>query len=272
MDKNSSGVFIQRITKDTEKVSAFFYESLDSLRNLLSNVGALFATLFIDWRVFLYYLFVSIVLSTLHIIKTKRYGKKDMEYHKKSENVSSLISELVRGEKDIKMLNSQESFMLALEKNIEEQNQKRLEMQKLKSAYNCVISALTKIFEFILIILLIFLINNGSLTVAIAIVLFNYKSGIMTIIMEKLSTLLELLKTFDNSCNRIFSILEDKAFQKEIFGNKHLDKAYGNFEFKNVTFGYNENCPVLKNINFKINNGEMVGFVGKSGARKNYNF
>ena len=56
-----------------------------------------------------------------------------MEYHNKSENVSSLIGELVRGEKDIKMLNSQEGFMVALEKNIEEQNQKRLEMQKLRS-------------------------------------------------------------------------------------------------------------------------------------------
>ena len=56
-----------------------------------------------------------------------------MEYHNKSGNVSSLIGELVRGEKDIKMLNSQEGFMVALEKNIEEQNQKRLEMQKLRS-------------------------------------------------------------------------------------------------------------------------------------------
>lgn len=272
MDKNSSGVFIQRITNDTEKVSNFFYESLDSLRNLLSNIGSLFATLFIDWRVFLYYLFVSIVLSTLHIIKTKKYGKKDMEYHNKSENVSSLISELVRGEKDIKMLNSQESFMVILEKNIEEQNQKRLEMQKLKSSYSYAISTLTSILEFILIILLIFLINNDSLTVAMAIALFNYKSGIMTVIMEKLSTLLELLKTFDNSCDRIFSILENKTFKKEIFGNKHLDTVNGNFEFRNVIFEYKENCPVLNNVNFKINSGEMVGFVGKSGARKNYNF
>lgn len=169
------------------------------------------------------------------------------------------------------MLNAQESFMVALEKNIEDQNQKRLEMQKLKSSYSYVIGTLTTIFEFILVILLIFLINNGSLTVAFAIALFNYKSGIMTVIMEKLSNLLQLLKTFDNSCDRIFSILENKTFQKEVFGNKYLDNAKGNFEFRNVTFEYIKNCPVLDNINFKINSGEMVGFVGKSGARKNYN-
>ena len=220
---------------------------------------------------FLYYLFVSIVLSILHIIKTKKYGKKDMEYHNKSGNVSSLIGELVRGEKDIKMLNSQEGFMVALEKNIEEQNQKRFEMSKLTSLYSYIINNLTAIFELGLVILLIILINNNTLTIALAIALFNYKSNIMTIIMEKISMFLDLLKNFDNSCNRIFSILEDKDFSKETFGDKDLEKVDGNIEFKNVVFAYNQNKLILNDINFKINAGEMIGFVGKSGVRKNNN-
>lgn len=271
MDKNSSGLFIQRVTNDTERMSSFFSDTLDCFRNLLSNIGALFATLVIDWRVFLYYLFVSIVLTLLHIIKTKKFGKKDIEYRNKSENVSSLISELVRGVKDIKMLNSQESFMITLEKNIEEQNQKRFEMSKLTSSYSYIINTLTAIFELGLVVLLIILINNNTLTIALAIALFNYKSGIMTTIMEKVSKFLELLKTFNNSCNRVFSILEDKEFSKETFGNKHLEKVNGNIEFKDVSFEYNENKLILDNINLKIKAGEMIGFVGKSGARKNNN-
>lgn len=39
-------------------------------------------------------------------------------------------------------------------------------------------------------------------------------------------------------------------------------------EFKDVTFGYQPNQPTLKNISFKIHQGEMVSIVGKNGAGK----
>ena len=76
------------------------------------------------------------------------------------------------------------------------------------------------------------------------------------------------IKNFNISCNRVFSILDDKTFGKEKFGNKHLENISGNFEFKNVNFGYDVNKLILNNLSFKINAGETVGFVGKSGAGK----
>ena len=39
-------------------------------------------------------------------------------------------------------------------------------------------------------------------------------------------------------------------------------------EFKDVTFGYQVNLPILKNMSFKIHQGEMVSIVGKNGAGK----
>ncbi len=268
MDSNSSGMFIQRVTNDTEKISDFFWEGLNSLRNILANVGSLFAIFIINFQAFLYYLFVSIVLTLIHIIKTNKYGKKDREYRDKTENVSGLIGELVRGTRDIKMLNAKSSFMTTLEQNIDMQNQKRFEMAGINAKYTYIIDTLKAIFEFGLILLLVLLIKNNIISVAIAIALFNYKSGIMTILMEKVSKLMELAKNFNISCDRVFSILDNKTFEKEKFGNKHLEKVYGNFEFKNVNFGYDEEKLILDNINFKINSGEMVGFVGKSGAGK----
>ncbi len=268
MDHNSSGMFIHRMTNDTEKMSSFFLDALSNLRNFLSNIGALFATLIINRQVFVYYLFVSIILTILHIIKTKKFGEKDIEYRDKTENVSSLISELVRGIRDIKMLNAQSSFLTTLEENIEIQNKKRFEMSNINTKYEYIIDTLRALFELGLILLLILLINNKSLSVAMALALFNYRTGIMTTIIEKVSVLLELTKNFNISCDRVFSILENKTFTKESFGKKHLEKVEGNFEFKNVTFGYDEDRKVLDDLSFKINAGEMIGFVGKSGAGK----
>lgn len=269
LDNHSSGMFTQRMINDTEKMASFIgWDGLEHLRHIFANIGALFATLIINRQVFLYYLMVSIALTVLYNAKTKRKGKIDVQFRNRTEKVSGLIGELVRGVRDIKMLNAQNSFMIKLEENITEQNEKRFEMGKINRTYIYIIDTLKAVFEFGLIILLIYLIKNNVITVAIAIALFNYKSGIMTLVMEHISSYLELAKNFNISCDRVFSILDNKTFEKEKFGNKHLENINGNFEFKNVTFGYNENKKVLDNINFKIHAGEMIGFVGKSGVGK----
>lgn len=269
LDNNSSGMFTQRMINDTEKMASFIgWDGLEHLRHIFANIGALFATLIINRQVFLYYLTVSIILTVLYNAKTKQKGKIDVQFRNRTEKVSGLIGELFRGARDIKMLNSKNSFMIKLEENITEQNEKRFEMGKINRTYIYIIDTLKAVFELGLIILLIYLIKNNVITVAIAVALFNYKSGIMTLVMEHISSYLELAKNFNISCDRVFSILDNKTFAKEKFGNKHLENINGNFEFRNVTFGYNENKKVLDNINFKIHTGEMVGFVGKSGVGK----
>ncbi|MCH2216451.1 MAG: ATP-binding cassette domain-containing protein, partial [Flavobacteriales bacterium] len=47
-------------------------------------------------------------------------------------------------------------------------------------------------------------------------------------------------------------------------------KVRGEVEFKSVNFSYasRENLPVLKDLNFKVNEGELLGIVGPSGAGK----
>lgn len=122
LDNNSSGMFTQRMINDTEKMASFIgWDGLEHLRHIFANVGALFTTLIINRQVFLYYLMVSIIFTVLYNAKTKRKGKIDVLFRNSTEKVSGLIGELVRGVRDIKMLNAQNSFMIKLEENITEQ-------------------------------------------------------------------------------------------------------------------------------------------------------
>ena len=86
--------------------------------------------------------------------------------------------------------------------------------------------------------------------------------------MSSISDLLEEINCFNLSFERVFSLLDNKTFNKEKFGKKHLDKINGDFEFKNVSFSYENELKVLDNISFKVDANSTIGFVGKSGSGK----
>ena len=69
------------------------------------------------------------------------------------------------------------------------------------------------------------------------------------------------------SSTRIFKLLDSydtiKSNEKII-----TNDIFGSVEFKNVWFAYNDDDYVLKNINFKIEAGESIAFVGSTGSGK----
>ena len=71
-----------------------------------------------------------------------------------------------------------------------------------------------------------------------------------------------------NSASRIFEIMDTVPEVEEKSDAIRIPSIKGNVEIKDVSFGYEPNNPVLHNLNFKVNSGEMIGIVGHSGAGK----
>lgn len=71
-----------------------------------------------------------------------------------------------------------------------------------------------------------------------------------------------------NSAQRIFEIVDAVPQVQEPVHPKKLENPRGNISLKGVTFGYEVNRPVLKDITVDIPAGAMFGIVGRSGAGK----
>lgn len=69
------------------------------------------------------------------------------------------------------------------------------------------------------------------------------------------------------SLDRIKELLQEDLKVKEVENPKTLNDFSQTIEFKNVNFKYDQEL-VLKNVNLKINKGEMVALVGPSGGGK----
>ena len=268
LDSNSSGAFIQRLTNDTDKMAGMFTTGMGKLTGFLSNIGSFVAILVIDYHMFIYYLLTAIILTILHYIKNEQVGKKDIEFRNQSDKVAGLTGELVRGARDIKMLYAKESFMVELDKNVKLQSEKNFEMRNTDMGFNLVIDLLKDLFEYLTIVILIYLVTKNTITVAVAVALYSYRSTVLTNLMGTVSSLLEECKGFNISCNRVFEIISNRKYKKEVFGTKHLDNIVGNFEFKNVSFSYDNANNVLNKLNLKIKENKTYGIVGKSGEGK----
>lgn len=267
IDKQTSGTFIHRINNDTDEMSKIFTRGMGFLTNILTDLGIFIAIFIINKIVFIFYLMSSIILTLIHLYKVRKYNEEDKKYRKQRDKTSGLISELVRGIRDIKMLNAKDSYVNTIDTNVDKLSNSMFDMRNVDMNYNCVALITTAIIQFGLVLLLINLLTKSYISVSIAIILYNYKDRVLHNFIEYIGNLLTEIKGFNLSCNRVFSLVEGNEFKKEEFGDNHLSKINGDFEFKNVYFGYDEN-DILKDLSFKVNANETVAFVGKSGSGK----
>lgn len=267
LDDNSSGVFIQRLTNDTSRIAEIFNVLNMHLSNIITDIGIFSAVFIINKIAFLY---LVVMVFTIYIVEKRRVNfimEKDKIYRQKHEKTAGFVGELVRGARDIKMLSAESSFLKELNFKVKNLNDFRYQISSVDRRYNLLRGCLYDMFNTGMIFLLIYLILRDNLAIASALVVHNYM-GRVTSIVSFVSMLLERVKDFNLSSSRIFAIINGDGFEKERFGSKHLDKVEGDFEFKNVSFSYNGEDEILKNISFKVKANETVAFVGKSGAGK----
>ncbi len=71
-----------------------------------------------------------------------------------------------------------------------------------------------------------------------------------------------------DAASRMFEILDAKPTVAEPENPVHIENMKGDIEFKNVSFEYEAGRPIIKNLSFKVEGGQMFGIVGKTGAGK----
>lgn len=266
IDKNSSGLFIDRVNKDTTDIAKLFMEYAYWISYIITNVGVLVTVYILNSYLFIYAIITSLVVYSIN----KKRLNKQYDISKKlkaiQEQKTGLTSEVVRGITDIKVLNATDTILKQTSDKIEESTKEEINFMNIKRFYMYLENNVRSITDLGLILLGCYLYSSSLLDIPTFIIIFNYQSKIKNLLMG-IVQIIEYNKKFNVASDRIYELIDDNKFKKEKFGTTSIEKLNGNIEFKNVSFGY-DRIKVLKDMSFEVKEKEKVAFVGKSGAGK----
>jgi ATP-binding cassette, subfamily B, bacterial len=107
----------------------------------------------------------------------------------------------------------------------------------------------------------------GRLSLGSLVAFLTYLSSLYVPI-QGLASLISTIQRALVGAERLAEILDAPAALRERGGTAKLPPVAGEIEFSDVTFGYDQQRPVLRNINFSVSPGEMVALIGPTGAGK----
>ncbi|MDU5107935.1 ABC transporter ATP-binding protein [Clostridium sp.] len=112
------------------------------------------------------------------------------------------------------------------------------------------------------------MIISGNLEIG-TLLAFSMYIGMFWRPIMNLSNFYNTLITNLSAADRIFEILDVEPFIKDDLDKPDIGELKGKVEFKNVSFAYDDNKDlVLKNVSFKVKEGEKIALVGETGAGK----
>jgi ATP-binding cassette, subfamily B, multidrug efflux pump len=111
------------------------------------------------------------------------------------------------------------------------------------------------------------LITTNSITPGLLVAFTSYVSMFWQPIMN-ISNFYNQLVTNMSGAERIFEILDIDPDIKDRLEAKPMPGIRGEVSFRNVTFGYDQDQPVLKDVSFDVSAGQTIALVGSTGAGK----
>ena len=264
-DKMGSGLFLSRFTTDLVTYSYIFSQIINNLNSIIINIGVYIIVFSINIYIGFYFIIGSFILYYINKIKNKQRNKIWREYKHIDEKNQSILSEMLRGFRDLKVLDLKKGMLKYIDNNLEENRFKSYNMDMINSKYDMLSNNIQNLLRIMLLVLCLILINNKSLSIANFLIIFVYQDKIYGLIYS-LTHIITELNLFNLCSKNILEIMS--SVKKDEYGNKDFKSCKGNLEFKNVSFSYKKNKNILNNINFKINAKEKVSIVGKSGVGK----
>jgi ABC-type multidrug transport system fused ATPase/permease subunit len=267
-DRHPVGRLVTRVTNDIENLNEMFKSVLVTVfKDIFILSGILIVLLYLNWRLALvcFALVPLIFGATLLFSHLARDAFRELRA--KVAKINTFLQERITGMRIIQLF-AREAFEMAHFTKINHENY-LAGMRQIRIF--AIFMPLMEVFASFAVALLIW--HGGGKVIQEQLTLGSLVAFISYIRMffrpiQDISEKYNIMQSAMASTERILEFMDHKEVIPESNNPKRPKKVNGHLHIKGVTFGYNEDRPVLHNVSFEIRPGEMVAIVGATGAGK----
>jgi len=267
-DEKRTGDLIGRVTTDIEAIQAFITTALlGILSSVLTLVGIIGIMLYLNWRFTLISLAVAPVLFLVVYIFTRRIKKASRAVRKKESELLSIVQEVFSSIRVVKAFAREDYEERRFERQSLENVEIALLARNLKGMLAPIVDIIVATGTCVMLGYGARLVLAGRLTPG-GLVLFLFYLGMMYKPMRDLSKMTDTVSKAEVGFDRIREVLETESGMRDLPGARRAARFKGKIGFDKVSFGYNPDQLILKDMSFEIEPGQVAAFVGPTGGGK----
>lgn len=267
-DNTKTGHIMSRITNDLFDIGELAHHGPEDLFiAVMTFVGAFWIMLTINVKLALIIICIVPVLIWLITYCNKSMNRAWKNMYGDIADVNARVEDSVSGVRVVQSFTNEEFEMSRFSVNNKRFRKAKVGAYKVMSVTSSSVYMLMRFFTLIVLVYGAWLTFNNQLTGG-SLVAFILYVNVLQKPIDKISTLLELYPKGMAGFKRFLELIDTEPDIKNAEDAIDVPNLRGDIRLNNVNFSYENNRPVLENINLSIRAGETIAFVGPSGAGK----
>ncbi len=267
-DKNDAGDLMSKLVNDVDVLNQFLSQGLTQLiGGLVRMLLLLGAMAVLDWRMAL----ISLcAVPLILLVSTRLAAMARVAYRRSRQSLGAVSTELEEGIAGVKVAQAF-NRVEANQRHFDRLNRDNLEANvgavSISAAFAPAIESLNALTTAAVIGLGGWLVLEGRLTLGVLISFLEYIRRFFFPLQE-ISQQWNVLQGALAGAERTFELLDQQPDLEDTPNAVELPAVGGEVEFDGVTFGYNPDEPVLRDVSFRVGAGQTCAVVGPTGAGK----
>lgn len=263
-----AGDLSYRLTEDVDRVGEVVHKMFhDFIPSSLQLLAIPIYMIYLSWQLTL----ATLIIAPLMAVLIAWFGNKLQKYSRRSQNqvsdLSAILTEVFGGIRIIQAFAAESYEVERFSKEAEGTLKAKYNTERLKAIQIPIIGFLQALSFIFLLFFAAWQISIENITVG---TFFSYLSAAALLIdpVSHTTNNYNLFKEGEASVDRVFELLAIKPAVVEKPDAKILPSVTGKVEYRDVSFAYEANKPVIQDVNLLAMPGEAIALVGASGAGK----
>ncbi len=263
-----TGSLMTRVDGDSMNVFFFFTDIVPmGLMNIVKIIGVASIMLYLSPFISIWVIAIIVAIQ----LWQRKFSKQQRKFYRKSNVITrannAILSDAMNGQRVVKAFAKEEKEIERYRKKNQELYEVDYFIHKRLSNIKPLIRSICKALSMIVYLIGAWQVIQGHM-----------EFGALTAFIAYIDMIYEPIDYFTwigdrwakcvDAASRMFEILDSKPTVAEAENPVRMPEMKGNIELRNISFEYETGRPIIKNVSFKVEAGQMFGIVGKTGAGK----